>query len=86
MAYDKTKGRLAQLLNKKLEGQGQKPEEDIQVACFHPTFAWASAEEDTLTANNDYIDALDFEKRSPFPTINLLRSATIKQLASQVKY
>ena len=40
------------------------------MAFFHPSFAWAETESD---------DPLNFEKRSPFPTINLLRGAAIKK-------
>ena len=49
---------------------------EVQVVTFHPAFQFAD------TALND---PLNFEKRAPFPTLNLLRAAKIRQLASEGK-
>ena len=48
---------------------------DIQLAFFHPLFAWADTE--------DFNDPLNFEKRAPFPTINLLRAARVREYADE---
>ena len=53
------------------------PPPDIQLAFFHPSFTWSESEE--------YNDPLNFEKRAPFPTINLLRAATIRAWANESK-
>jgi hypothetical protein len=45
-----------------------------QVATFHPNFQWAGT---------DTQDPLNFEKRAPFPTINILRAAKIKKYANE---
>lgn len=57
----------------KEEPEGQN---DIQLAFFHPGFQWADTE---------YNDPINFEKRSPFPTINLLRSSVIRKYANEAK-
>ena len=46
------------------------------MATFHPNFQWADTEA---------TDPLNFEKRYPFPTINLLRASKIKKYASEGK-
>lgn len=48
---------------------------DIQLAFFHPLFAWADHE--------DFNDPLNFEKRAPFPTVNLLRAARVREYADE---
>ena len=53
-----------------------EPLPEIQLAFFHPGFQWADAEEH---------DPLNFEKRAPFPTINLLRAAKIRDYANEQK-
>lgn len=53
------------------------PLPDIQLAFFHPQFSWSDSEE--------YNDPLNFEKRAPFPTINLLRAARVREWASTSK-
>ena len=53
------------------------PPPDIQLAFFHPSFTWSESEE--------FNDPLNFEKRAPFPTINLLRAATIRAWANESK-
>lgn len=69
---------------------------EIQLAFFHPQFLWASsAPSDTNnysdTSNLDSaqssedVTALDFEKRAPYPTINLLRARTVRSYANQVR-
>lgn len=59
--------------------ENQPYEQDIieQLACFHPEFQWADCP--------DFNSPLNFEKRSPFPTINILRSKRIRELASEVR-
>lgn len=42
--------------------------DQVLVACFHPRHAFHGLEED---------DVLNYEKRSPHPTINLLRCALV---------
>lgn len=51
---------------------------DIQLACFHPAFQWAG---DDLDSDN----YLNFEKRAPFPVINLLRAAKVRKWADEVR-
>jgi len=51
-------------------------DEEIQIAAFHPAFQWAGSEMN---------EPLNFEKRAPFPTINLLRADRIRQYASEGK-
>ena len=53
-----------------------EPLPEIQLAFFHPGFQWADSEEH---------DPLNFEKRAPFPTINLLRAAKIRDYANEQK-
>ena len=43
----------------------------IQLAFFHPAFAWAGTEHN---------EPINFEKRAPFPTINLLRAKRVREL------
>ncbi len=50
---------------------------DIQLAFFHPLFSWADS--------NDLNDPLNFEKRAPFPTINLLRAQRVRDWADEKK-
>lgn len=49
---------------------------DIQLAFFHPEFQWADTEQH---------EPLNFEKRAPFPTINLLRAARVREYANEQK-
>jgi len=49
---------------------------DIQLAFFHPGYCWSDTEFD---------DPINFEKRAPFPTINLLRAARIREYANSDK-
>jgi Fe-S-cluster containining protein len=49
---------------------------DIQLAFFHPGYCWSDTEFD---------DPINFEKRAPFPTINLLRAARIREYANTDK-
>lgn len=53
------------------------PLPDIQLAFFHPLFAWADSD--------DFNAPLNFEKRAPFPTINLLRAARVREYADEKK-
>ena len=48
------------------DADGNKEVEEIQIATFHPVFQFA---------NTELNDPLNFEKRAPFPTINLLRAS-----------
>eukprot|EP00981_Chlorochromonas_danica_P005795 scaffold1190_cov187-Ochromonas_danica.AAC.27 len=48
-----------------------------QLACFHPGFVWGEDKES--------IPALDFEKKSPFPTINILRGEQIRAYANELQ-
>ena len=57
----------------KKESSGQ---EEIQLAFFHPGFCWA---------DTDFHDAINYEKRSPFPTINLLRAKKVREYADSSK-
>lgn len=52
------------------------PLPEIQFAFFHPLFAWSGTQ---------FGDAINFEKRAPFPTINLLRAARIRAWADTTK-
>ena len=63
--------RKNRLLNRSLKKPTGKPE--IQLASFHPNFQWSDSEFD---------DALNFEKRAPFPVINLLRAARVRDYAN----
>ena len=55
---------------------GGQDESEVQLATFHPSFQWAETE----------INApINFEKRAPFPTINLLRAARIRAYATESK-
>ena len=49
---------------------------DFQLAFFHPSFMWA---------DTDFDEPLNYEKRAPFPTINLLRAAKIREFTSEVR-
>jgi len=65
------------LLEKARESKGKDKKEqlpDVQLAFFHPGFCWADTEPD---------DAINFEKRAPFPTINLLRAFRIREYADE---
>jgi hypothetical protein len=59
------------------EGRGPlktDPEEPaIKLAAFHPLFQWAGT---------NVTDALNFEKRAPFPTLNLLRASRVREAAT----
>ena len=59
------------LLNRSIQKSAGKSE--IQLASFHPNFQWSDSEFD---------DALNFEKRAPFPVINLLRAARVRDYAN----
>jgi hypothetical protein len=48
----------------------------FQIAAFHPSFQWA---------DTDINEPLNFEKRAPFPTINLLRAPKVRKYASEGK-
>ena len=52
------------------------PEAEIQLAFFHPGFCWAET---------GFEDAINYEKRSPFPTINLLRAKKVREYADSNK-
>ncbi|KAJ1430089.1 hypothetical protein B484DRAFT_396069 [Ochromonadaceae sp. CCMP2298] len=54
----------------------EEESKEIQLAFFHPTFAWADTEVDA---------PLNFEKRAPFPTINLLRAVRVREYANQAR-
>lgn len=54
------------------------PLPEIQLACFHPAFQWAGED---LQVD----DPINFEKRSPFPVINLLRAARVRQWANELR-
>jgi len=69
--------RLLQKVANRSKPSAPTPLPDIQLAFFHPSFCWSNAEE--------YNSAINFEKRAPFPTINLLRAARIRQWASEGK-
>ena len=47
---------------------------DITVAAFHPQWRFG------LDSGNDYEEAVDFEKRAPYPTISIVRSSAIDVL------
>ena len=49
---------------------------EIQLATFHPHFQWADLESQ---------HTLNYEKRSPFPTINLLRASRVRDWANEAK-
>ncbi|CAN0280068.1 unnamed protein product, partial [Laminaria digitata] len=51
--------------------------DQVLVACFHPKYAFEGLEED---------DVLNYEKRSPLPTINLLRLEVLADYMSQNSY
>jgi len=53
------------------------PLPEVQLAFFHPSFTWSESEE--------FNDPINFEKRAPFPTINLLRAARVRAWASEAK-
>jgi Fe-S-cluster containining protein len=57
------------------------PLPDIQLAFFHPMFAWADTSSEREVV--DFNTPINFEKRAPFPTINLLRAATVREYADQ---
>lgn len=70
----------------------QEPE--IQLAFFHPGFSWAPHPPECphkpqpiaegVNAGGEDGEALNFEKRAPFPTINLLRARTVRTYANEV--
>jgi hypothetical protein len=62
-------------LLKRAAEKTQEQNKEIQLASFHPSFQWADSEFD---------DELNFEKRSPFPVINLLRAARVREYANEV--
>jgi hypothetical protein len=64
------KSRLVNRARDKVEGD----KKEIQLASFHPAFQWAESEFD---------DPLNFEKRAPFPVINLLRANRVREYASE---
>jgi Fe-S-cluster containining protein len=49
-----------------------EPLPDIQLAFFHPNFQWAGEADDA---------PINFEKKAPFPTINILRAARVRAWA-----
>ena len=49
---------------------------DIEIAAFHPLYQWEGTEIN---------DPLNYEKRAPFPTINLLRAAHIRESTNEIK-
>eukprot|EP01039_Chlorochromonas_danica_P006228 gene6228-6867_t len=55
----------------------KKMDQVLQLACFHPGFVWGEDKES--------IPALDFEKKSPFPTINILRGEQIRAYANELQ-
>lgn len=67
---------LLQKIKKKSHNEDDEEQQEIQLAFFHPAFEWGDSEE--------FNSPLNFEKRAPFPTINLLRAATIREYANQV--
>eukprot|EP01040_Poterioochromonas_malhamensis_P011595 gene11595-12647_t len=74
---DKSKKKSTKRLFRKIDTTVKEKERDLQLACFHPQFEWADCP--------DFNDPLNFEKRAPFPTINILRSKRIRELASELK-
>eukprot|EP01038_Epipyxis_sp_PR26KG_P011266 gene11266-15115_t len=54
-----------------------KSNNEIQLAFFHPSFAWSDCD--------DFNDPMNFEKRAPFPTINLLRADKVRAYANEIK-
>eukprot|EP01031_Cornospumella_fuschlensis_P023388 gene23388-28380_t len=53
-------------------------EDELQLAVFHPLWEWASTR-----ADGDIKESpLSYEKRSPFPVLNLLRTASVQSVAS----
>ena len=90
-----SEGRLAQRLLRKKEmmetnspveqESGDKVEEDeLQLACFHPNFMWSSEDKEDDENIFEFNHPMHFEKRAPFPTINILRSKQIYDFANQV--
>lgn len=57
------------------KAKSQEETKEIQLASFHPAFQWA---------DTDFDAPLNFEKRAPFPVINLLRAARVREYASEV--
>lgn len=49
-------------------------EPNVQIAAFHPLFQWA---------NTDMSEPINYEKKAPFPTINLLRADKVRKYASE---
>lgn len=72
---DSTRSSFAPLAPSLSEEQEGGPE--IQLAFFHPSFGWAGEDEDA---------PINYEKRAPFPTINLLRARRVREYASQVRF
>jgi DNA modification methylase len=68
--------------------------DDLQLAFFHPYFQWKGKESFIHRGNKGKVmnpirdrsneRALNYEKRAPFPTINILRSGKIKAYANEV--
>lgn len=53
--------------------QNTEKRSEIQLASFHPNFQWS---------DSPFDDAINFEKRAPFPIINLLRAAKVREYAN----
>lgn len=45
--------------------------DEVMLACFHPLHQWADAQ--------DVDDVVNFDKRAPYPVINLLRAMEVDQ-------
>lgn len=45
--------------------------DEVMLACFHPLHQWADTE--------GVDDAINFDKRAPYPVINLLRAGQVDQ-------
>lgn len=78
---EKEPSALVKLLKKRRGVDADKPEPMVQLASFHPGFEWASVNEDE--AEYDFDNPVNFEKRAPFPTLNLLRADRVRQWADQ---
>lgn len=55
-------------------------QEDVIVAPFHPQWSFATGDED----ENDNLQNLDFEKRSPYPTVSLVASRVVEAAGEEV--
>jgi len=71
------KSKTNRLLSRSKPKDKMGSEPDIQLAFFHPSFEWDNTEE--------FNSPINFEKRAPFPTINLLRAARIRDWANGAK-